>query len=99
MKFLAILEAQEEARLIVGNIVLRVSTRHIRKCLARWIQWWNETVDDWSKNELIQWFCRACFEITPAAYAAGLLLRQIREARISSVGHRDSVLTTLGTAA
>ncbi len=77
------------------------SPRHIRKYLARWIHWWNETVDDWSKNKLIQWFCRACFEVIPAAYAAGLLLCQIRQSRIGSVGyaHCDGVLTSLCTAA
>jgi hypothetical protein len=39
--------------------------------------------------------------LEPAAYAAGLLLRQIRESRIASVGHdhRDDVLTSLRVAA
>lgn len=77
------------------------SPRHIRKYLARSIQWWNETVDDWSKARLIQWFCRACFDVTPAAYAAGLLLRQIRKSRTVSgyYAWRDGVLTSLETAA
>ena len=40
-------------------------------------------------------------DITPAVYAAGLLLRPVRESRISSVGygHRDDVLTSLRVAA
>jgi len=44
---------------------------------------------------------RACFDITPAAYAAGLLLRQTRESRIASVDHsdRDGVLISLRLAA
>jgi len=51
--------------------------------------------------QLIQWFCRACFDITPAAYAAGLLLRQIRKSHISLGDHalRDNVLTSLRVAA
>lgn len=65
------------------------------------IQWWNETVDDWSKSQLIKWFCRACYDINPAAYAARLLLCQIRELCIASSGyaHRIGVLTSLCTAA
>lgn len=54
------------------------------------------TVDGWSKTRLIQWFCRACFDITSAAYTAGLLLRQIRKSRIGSIaqGQADFVLTS-----
>ncbi len=91
-------KAREQVRSMVTD---GASPRHIRKYLARWIQWWNETVDDWSKNKLIQWFCLACFDITPAGYAAGLLLRQVRKSRISSVchGRRDDVLTSLRVAA
>ena len=91
-------KAREQVKSMVTD---GASPRHIRKYLARWIQWWNETVDDWSKNKLIQWFCRACFDITLAAYAAGLLLRQVRKSRISLVVHadRDNVLTSLRVAA
>jgi hypothetical protein len=87
-------KAREQVKSMVTD---GASPRHIRKYLARWIQWWNETVDDWSKSQLIAWFCRACFDITPAAYAAGLLLRQIREPHIASGGHAhgDSVLVSL----
>ncbi len=44
-----------------------------------------------------QWFCQACFNITPAAYVAGLLLRQIRGSHIAGEGyiHCDNVLTSL----
>lgn len=72
-------KAREQVKSMVTD---GVSPRQIRKYFARWIQWWNKTVDDWHKNKLIQWFCRTCFDIVPAAYAAGLLLRQIRESRI-----------------
>ncbi len=91
-------KAREQVKSMVTD---GASPRHIRKYLARWIQWWNETVDDWSKTKLVQWFCRACFDVTPAAYAAGLLLRQIRESRIASraYAHCDSVLTSLRSAA
>lgn len=91
-------KAREQVKSMVTD---GASPRQIRKYLARWIQWWNGTVDDWSKDKLIQWFCQACFDITSAAYAAGLLLRHVRKARTSLVGHpdRDIVLTSLRVAA
>jgi retron-type reverse transcriptase len=30
-------------------------------------------------EELVKWFCGACFDITPGAFAAGLVLRRIRK--------------------
>ena len=90
-------KAREQVKSMVTD---GASPRHIRKYLARWIQWWNETVDDWSKSELIRWFCRVCFDITPAAYAVGLLLRQVRESRTSSSAYAHvGVLTSLLVAA
>jgi hypothetical protein len=91
-------KAREQVKSMVTD---GASPRHIRKYLARWIQWWNQTVDDWSKTKLIQWFCRACFDITLAAYAAGILLRQIRESHIAFDGyvHYGSVFSFLRVAA
>lgn len=50
--------------------------QYIRKYLARYIQWWNETVGDWSKAKPYSGFVKLALISTPAAYAAGLLLRQ-----------------------
>ena len=82
-------KAREQMKSMVTD---GVSPRQIRKYFARWIQWWNKTVDDWHTNKLIQWFCHACFDIVPAAYAAGLLLRQIRESRTGIFHGHDGVL-------
>jgi hypothetical protein len=85
-------KAREQVKSMVTD---GASPRQIRKYLARWIQWWNKTVDDWHKNKLIQWFCHACFDVVPAAYAAGLLLCQIRESRTEVFHGHDGVLTSL----
>jgi hypothetical protein len=55
------------------------STRRIRSYLHRFVLWWANTTRTWNYEELIQWFCDACFDITPAAFATGLLFRRIRE--------------------
>jgi hypothetical protein len=55
------------------------STRRIRSYLHRFVLWWVNATRTWNYNELIRWFCKACFDITPAAYAAGLLLRDIKK--------------------
>ena len=34
----------------------------------------------WTYEELIQWFCDACFDMAPATHAAELLIRRIRVA-------------------
>lgn len=51
----------------------------------------------WNYEELIKWFCGACFDITPAAYAAGLLLRRIKTSlrvadyHLLAIGRADAV--------
>ena len=73
-----------------------MSTQYIRNYLNRWVQWWvNTTGHVWNKNGLVQQFCKACFDITPAAYAAGLLLPPIRESHSSTAHAQHGVLDTL----
>ena len=86
---------------VISMVTDGLSTQQIRKYLARWIQWWSGTVDEWRKDRLIQWFCKACLPITPAAHIAALLLRQFRESRTWTIDHyRDrDVLTSLKLAA
>ena len=58
-----------------------LSTRRIRGYLHRFVLWWVNTTRIWNYEALISWFCDACFEIEPAAFATGLLLKRIRESR------------------
>lgn len=69
-------KARMQVQLMVSS---GFSTRHIRSYLHRFVLWWANTTKTWNYAELIKWFYDACFDITPAAYAAGLLLRRIRE--------------------
>lgn len=56
------------------------STSFIRRYLHRFVLWWADIVRIWNYNEIIKWFCGASFDIKPAAFAAGLLMRRhIRE--------------------
>jgi len=55
------------------------STLCIRRYLHRFVLWWVNTTKIWNYEEIIGWFCDVCFDVNPAAYAAGLLLRRIRE--------------------
>jgi hypothetical protein len=76
------------------------STRRIRSYLHRFVLWWANTTRIWNYEELIKWFCDACFDMTPAAYAAGFMLRRIRESHSSTVAHLlDDGLVVAATAA
>ena len=55
------------------------STRRIRSYLHHFVLWWVNTTKIWNYEEIIKWFYDACFDMTPAAHAAGLMLRRIRE--------------------
>lgn len=75
-----------KAREQVKNMVIdEVSPRRIRNYLHRWVTWWVNATRTWNYNELIQWFCTACFDITPATYAAGLILRDLRKSHNANV--------------
>ena len=69
-------KAREQVKYMVID---KVSPSKIRNYLYRLVTWWQNATRIWTYYELIHSFCKACFDITPAAYAAGLLLRDIRE--------------------
>lgn len=49
------------------------SPRRIRNYLHLWTRWWANASDTWVYHEILQWFVDACWDISPAAYAAGLI--------------------------
>ena len=51
------------------------STRSIRAYLHRYILWWVNASTTWLYHELIEWFIETCWDLYPAAYAAGLRQR------------------------
>lgn len=63
------------------------STRRIRSYLHHFVLWWANTTSTWNYEELIHWFCEACFDLIPAAYATGLLLKRFRESHSVPAGH------------
>ncbi|HAT8808320.1 TPA: hypothetical protein ACSH5C_000434 [Legionella pneumophila] len=64
------------------------STRRIRSYLHYFVLWWVNTTRIWNYEEIIKWFCEACFELQPAAVAAGgLLLKRIRESHSRTACH------------
>ena len=50
-----------------------LSAQRIRCYLHRWATWWVRTAQSWQYQDLLGWFLNVCWDITPAAYAAGLL--------------------------
>lgn len=86
-------KAREQVK---SMVVDRASPAKIRNYLARWCLWWNNAVPIWSREQLIMQFCCVARSVTLAAFAAGLLLPQLRKSRISPVSrHLDNVLTSL----
>jgi hypothetical protein len=68
-----------KARMHVQQMVtIGISTKRIRRYLHHFLLWWANTTKIWNYEELITWFCEACFDICPAAMAAGLLLQRVR---------------------
>lgn len=59
-------------------VALGVSTRRIRNYLHCYFLWWVNTTT-WNYEYLIKQFIAMCWNIIPAAYAAGLLIRRIRQ--------------------
>lgn len=77
-----------KARMQVQLMVLTgFSTRRIKSYLHRFVLWWANTTRIWNYEEIIKWFCDACFEIQPAAFAVGLLLKRIRESHSRTACH------------
>ena len=57
-----------------------LSARRIRAYLHRWALWWMRTSQSWQYQELLEWFLEVCWDIAPAAYAAGLVRQPIKHA-------------------
>lgn len=68
-------------------VTIGISTKLIRCYLHQFLLWWTKTsAETWQYQELISWFVESCWDITPAAYAAGL------DAALSQqITHRDAV--------
>lgn len=75
-------------------VTIGISTNRIRRYLHKFLLWWANTTKIWNYEELIAWFCEACFDICPAAMAAGLLLQRIR----ASHNPTDHLLHRVGLA-
>ena len=69
---------QRKARENVKHIVNSgVSLRKIRRYLHHFVIWWVKTVEIWHYEELLHSFIDTCWEINPAAIAAGLLQKRV----------------------
>ncbi len=49
-----------------------LSATKIKRYLHLWTVWWVNTSETWQYTELLDWFIRSCWNIAPAAFAAGL---------------------------
>ena len=67
-------KAREQIKQLVMD---GTSSQRIKSYLHRWVTWWVKTSDDWQYMELLEWFLNVCWDINPAAYAAGLLTNAI----------------------
>lgn len=83
-------QAQESLRIVPHPRTLRkarenvkqmvntgVSLRRIRRYLHHFVIWWVKTVEIWHYEELLHSFIATCWEINPAAIAAGLLQKRV----------------------
>ena len=70
-------KAREQVKQMVVD---GLSARRIRAYLHRWALWWVRTSQSWQYQELLGWFLEVCWDIGPAAYAAGLLQQAIKRA-------------------
>jgi len=57
------------------------SVHQIRTYLQQWACWWTKTSETWQYDQILRWFIELCWEILPAAYATGLLLKSSSEER------------------
>jgi hypothetical protein len=81
-------KARENVKAMVNS---GVSPCRIRSYLHRWSTWWVGTAQSWQYQELLEWFLNVCWDLKPAAYAAGLL----HHAMIKTANH-DSVTPSPG---
>ena len=70
-------KAREQVTAMVNS---GVSPRRIRRYLHRWVLWWVSALQRWQHQELLEWFLDVCWDIVPAAYAAGLIQQAIKPA-------------------
>lgn len=69
-------KAREQVKAMVNS---GLSAHRIRSYLHRWVLWWVRTSNSWSYQELLEWFLHVCWDVTPAAYAAGLLQQAVKD--------------------
>ena len=81
-------KARENVKAMVNS---GVSPCRIRIYLHRWSTWWVGTAQSWQYQKLLEWFLNVCWDLKPAAYAAGLL----HHAMIKTANH-DSVMLSPG---
>ena len=63
------------------------SIRRIRTYLRKWALWWAGTVEVWQYEELLWWFIKACWELSPAAGIAAGLLKKATGLHTGSSGY------------
>ena len=69
-----------KAREQVKQLVIDgTSSQRIRSYLHRWVLWWVRSSESWDYIELVEMFLNTCWELRPAAYAAGLLNQAIQK--------------------
>ena len=81
-------KARENVKAMVNS---GVSPCRIRSYLHRWSTWWVGTAQIWQYQELLEWFLQVCWDLKPAAYAAGLIHHAIMKA-----ANHDSVMPSPG---
>jgi hypothetical protein len=64
----------------------------IRSFLQNWAHWWATTSESWTLEALLDWFIVTCWEIKPAAVAAGVL-------QTLTLRHTESVCAAPGAVA
>jgi len=74
-------KAREQIKAMVDT---GFSIRQIRNYLHRFVLWWVRTSDTWQYHELINWLIESCWEIKPAAIAAGLLQHRLNKSHTGS---------------
>lgn len=67
-------------------VTIGLSTKRIRRYLHQFLLWWGKTSETWQYQELIGWFVQSCWDLMPAAYAAGLLQRYITKLPTEACG-------------
>ena len=69
------------------------SPQQIKRYLHRFFLWWVIAAETWTYEGLIKQFLHVCWDVNIAAYAAGLLIRHVRQS------HNRKVLASFASAA